>query len=488
MTPRMAIASIALAACALPAAGDLPQPVLERLRAANIPEDAMATVVQRLSDGATILAHQPARPMQPASTIKLLTSLAALERLGPAYRGRTGLFASGDLVGGVLKGDLILRGGGDVDFDWHEFGRLLTLAQLRGIREIRGDFVIDRSLFNPPRTDAGTPAFDETPEFRYNVIPDALLLNTNLLQIDLSSTDKRLRFAVAPVLQGVTVVSELKLVERECADWEDGWQTPAASDVGMGTIVIRLLGEFPRDCVASTSVNVVDRLAFADRLFRVLWAKQGVRFRGQVREGQAPADARPIAEHVSRALTDVVRDINKHSDNPVTRVVYLTMGASSATDPAAATARLAEEQVRAWLAEKGIDAAGLVLDNGSGLSRQERIRPDTLAAVLRAGRSGAWAPEFVSSLPIVAVDGGMRRRLKDSPAAGRARIKTGTLRDVSAIAGYVPDQRGETYIVVAMINDPAADRRIARPILDELIDWVARRGAAEAAVAPPKAD
>src|SRR5258707_14705197 len=138
MTPRMAIASIALAACALPAAGDLPQPVLERLRAANIPEDAMATVVQRLSDGATILAHQPARPMQPASTIKLLTSLAALERLGPAYRGRTGLFASGDLVGGVLKGDLILRGVCDVDFYWHEVGRLLTLAQFRADRESRG--------------------------------------------------------------------------------------------------------------------------------------------------------------------------------------------------------------------------------------------------------------------------------------------------------------------------------------------------------------
>src|SRR5258708_22804041 len=128
MTPRMAIASIALAACALPAAGDLPQPVLERLRAANIPEDAMATVVQRLSDGATILAHQPARPMQPASTIKLLTSLAALDRLGPAYRARTELRATGRLVRGVLEGDLVLHAAGDVAFDSRRLQRPLSLA------------------------------------------------------------------------------------------------------------------------------------------------------------------------------------------------------------------------------------------------------------------------------------------------------------------------------------------------------------------------
>ncbi len=108
--------------------------------------------------------------------------------------------------------------------------------------------------------------------------------------------------------------------------------------------------------------------------------------------------------------------------------------------------------------------------------------------MLRAGRSSAWAAEYVSSLPIVAVDGGMRRRLKGSPAEGRARLKTGTLRDVSAVAGYVPDDSGETYIVVAMINDPAAESRLARPILDALIDWVARRGGPDQALPPRKAD
>lgn len=459
---------------AAPAAADaLPESVLAGLHAAQIPPEALGVVVRRLSNGATILDHQGERPMQPASTLKLVTSLAALEILGPAYRGSAELRAAGRVEQGVLHGELVLKGLGNVDFDWRALERMLRLAHMQGIREVRGDLVLDLGFFQPARADLGVAPFDEAPEFRYNVIPDALLLNTNLVQLDLASDAGRLSAAITPPLADVAVLPQMKLVDRRCQDWEDGWIIPRVVERRKG-MEIRLQGDFPRDCVATTAVNVIDRVAFAERLFRTLWRGMGGRWTGRAREGDTPAGSRLIAEHHSRTLGELTRDINKRSDNPITRVIFLTLGALSTAPGDEPSARRAEAAIRQWLERRGIGHQGLVLENGSGLSRAERITPKQLAAVLEAAATSRWAPEFLASLPIVAVDGGMRRRLQDSPAAGWARIKTGTLRDVTAIAGYVRDQSGAAYVVVAMINHALAVRQVARPILDSLIDWVAR--------------
>ena len=474
---RLRILVLALAfAAALPAAGELPPPVVALLRAAGIPEDAMGVMVQRVSDGKAVLSHHADRSMQPASTLKLVTSLVALDTLGPAFRGRSELRTRGEVVDGVLKGDLVLRGEGDVDLDWQAFQRMLRVVRLAGIREVRGDFVLDRSAFSPARTDLGVAPFDEAPEFRYNVIPDAVLLNTNLVQLDLVSGDREVRVAMTPTLEGVTIASGFELVERACADWEDGWVIPEVRDTPKGAIRIRLQGTFPKRCTASTSINVIDRVVFADRLFRAAWRRMGGSFHGRTRDGAPPADTRVLAEHRSRPLGEIAHDINKDSDNPITRVIYLALGANAAGGEDTPTAQVAERVVRAWLAGKGIDAEGLVLENGSGLSRIERIRPAQLAAVLKVALASEWAPEFLASLPIVAVDGGMRQRLRDSSAARRARIKTGTLRDASAVAGYLKDAAGDVHVVVAMINHELAAKKVARPILDALLEWVAASG------------
>jgi len=474
MTLRSTLLFVLILAAAAPANAALPRPVAAALRAADLPSDAIGVVVQRLRDGRTVVSHRARASMQPASTLKLLTSLAALEILGPAYRGRSELRARADVADGVLAGDLALAGLGDMDLDWRAFEGLLRRARQQGIREIRGDLVLDRSFFAPARSDLGLAPFDETPEFRYNVIPDALLLNTNLVQLELFSDGNAVRVAMAPELDGVTVEPRFTLVQRDCDRWEDGWIAPEVEETH-GALVIRLRGEFPVDCAASTEINVLDRLAFADRLFRSSWRRLGGTFSGRTREGSADAGARTLAEHRSRPLSEVTRDINKRSDNPITRTVFLTLGALSFSPSSLPTSERAALQLRDWLARRGIGAEGLVLENGSGLSRRERIRPLQLAAVLRAGARSEWAPEFLASLPIVAIDGAMRKRLGGSPAAGRARIKTGTLRDVAAIAGYVKDSAGETYVVVAMINHERATRELARPILDSLVDWVARR-------------
>lgn len=482
----LACAALALAAIPLPSrAQDLPPEFAAATRAAGIPLEAVGVSVLRAADGVAVVSHNADRPIGPASTLKLLTSIVALDRLGPAWRGRSELRTRGTLKDGVLSGDVHLRGFADVDLDWQALERMLRRLRLQGIREIRGDLVLDRTFFLPPRTDVGVPPFDESPEFRYNVIPDALSLNTNLVEIEIAAHGERLEVVPVTPLERVVFESEMKLVDRACDDWEDGWLLPAVKGARGGTITVTLRGDFPRECIAGTSINVIDRVAFSDRLFRALWSRLGGRFRGTVRDGPTPPDTKLLAEHRSRTLTDIVRDINKRSDNPTTRMLFLALGTLGPAIPGETTFQAADREVRLWMARHGIEPEGLVLENGSGLSRLERIRPAQLSAALRVGLAGPWGPELVSSLPITAVDGSMRRRLAHTPAAARSRIKTGTLRDVSAVAGYVKDANGEVLVVAAMIHHATATRQVARPLLDQLLLALARSAVSPLRAAPP---
>jgi serine-type D-Ala-D-Ala carboxypeptidase/endopeptidase (penicillin-binding protein 4) len=463
-----------LCAAAFSSAAELPAEVLEQLRAAGIPATAVGVMVQRGTDGTPLFEHQSRVPMQPASTLKLLTAMVALEQLGPAYRGKTELAIEGDVARGVLKGNAYLRGFGDVDFDWHALERMLHRLRNLGIREIRGDLVLDLTFFEPARMDVGLPPFDEAPEFRYNVIPDALGLNMNLLELDLVADSQRVNARLMTPLEGVSIQSGLALKDGDCDDWDDDWKIPSVERKAGGRLDIALRGVYPRNCSTSTALNLMDRVEFAERLFRALWGRMGGKFHGKVREGTTPPSARIVAEHRSRPLAQVLHDIEKRSDNPVTRVIFLTLGALSSAPSGEPTARRSEAQVRAWLERRGIDHKGLVLENGSGLSRNERVTPAQLAALLQAARASDWSPEFAAALPIVALDGGMRKRLRTSPAASRSRIKTGTLRDSTAVAGYVTSDAGESYNMVAIIDHPLAKRKVARPIVDAIIDWAAR--------------
>ncbi len=530
------------------ARAELPEPVARLAHAAGIPEEAIGAIVLR---GDTILvSHEADQPMLPASTMKVITAVVALEELGPAFRGRTELRSKGDIVDGVLKGDLLVRGGADMDLNEDTLRHLLEDLRARGVQRIAGDLVLDRQLFQPPRGDIGKPRFDESPEARYNVVPDALLLNMNMLRVDMDSTGKRgpngagVRTAALPELDRVTVRSAQTLVDADCANWDAGWKPPTIVKEG-GRLAVVLHGTFPRNCRQTYGINVLDRDDYADRLVRATWKQLGGTIAGTTRavdlaehtssmaaaaaaqgaigatdDSAAPAarqdganagaDAdgtRLLAQHVSRALPELVRDTMKVSDNALARMLYLSLGSllpdetlgsrplpagqrlamlmanhggGEASGMPATTQARAEAVIRGWFKRHGIDDSGMVLENGSGLSRTERLRPVQLAAVLNAAGESPWAPEFQASLPIVGVDGTMKRRLRGSQAASRARIKTGTLRDGVAVAGYVPDANGEQCIVVAIINHSNMANGVGRGIVDALIDWTANSSSAPA--------
>jgi len=479
----------------------LPEPVARLAAAHGIPEEAIGAVVLR--GDTTLVSNMADQPFAPASTMKLVTTIVGLEELGPVFKGRTELRSNGEIVNGVLRGDLVLRGGADGDFTADAFTHMLEKLRSQGIRRIDGNLLLDRTLWQPSRPDVGAPQFDESPEAYYNVIPDALWLNMNMLTLDIASDAKAVRASMLPELDKVSVKSELVLTDGECAKWEDGWKIPEYVRNGSRLTVV-LKGTYPRNCAKTNVVNVLDRHDFTERFFRAAWARLGGKFSGSVVEAEAPAAAtRLLAEHLSRSLPEIVRDTNKSSDNGLARTIFLSLGSlqadaklgsrpldaaapaasampgggagDTAAAPAAATLARSEQVVRNWMRKQGIDDLGLVMENGSGLSRVERIRPVQMAGLLRAAQKSLWTPEFMASLPIAGVDGTMKRRLKESAATQRARVKTGTLRDVVAIAGYVPDANGQPCIVVAMVNHERAGSGAGRSIVDALIDWTAQQ-------------
>lgn len=461
--------ALSLGGCATPSP---PDGVPAALARAGLPPDSLGYVLQPLDGSRPALRHRADEAMAPASTIKLLTATVALDRLGINHRGHTELLAAAPPHDGVVDGPLILRGGADPDLDWPALWWLLRQLRERGVRDIRGGLVVDRTLFNPTRLDLGQPPFDEAPEAAYNVIPDALLLNGGLLDLELRATDTGgVAARSLPALAGLRVdASAMTLSASRCQDWSDGWR-PAEVIAEGDARRLRLHGVFPAGCQQREPLQLVDRQWLVTHAVRQFWAELGGTLGAGDAEAAAPAGAVVLARHDGRPLAEVLRGVMKHSDSTLARLVYLQLGAQAASG-AEPTLQAAERVVRAWLAAHGLDDRGLVLDNGSGLSRRERISPAQLAALLRVALTGPQAPELLATLPIAGVDGTMSRRLRDSPAAGQARLKTGTLNEAVSLAGVVNDAGGRPWVFVAFVNHPEAAAR-GRPVLDALAAWVA---------------
>lgn len=459
----------------------LPPPVAAALAQAGLPPHALGAIAIPQTFWARPWQHRANVPMQPGSAMKLVTTIVALDRLGPNHRGRTELHTTGTLNNnGVLDGDLALVGGADPDFDLPALWQLLFELRQRGVHTIKGGLLLDRTLFHPPRIDIGLPPFDESPEWPYNVIPDALMQSGNLMGLALLSAESGAVARLVPPLDGVAVdASALVPTDRPCVEWDDDWLPPRVAETSPGQWRIVLQGGFPRRCEAQAALQLLDRNVIAERQVRAVWASLGGRFTtppGSVREAALPAGAERIAQRQSRPWGEVLRTMNKASDNAHTRLLFLQLGVPAmATNPQASTLDLAQREVLRWFDEQRIDRAGLVMDNGSGLSRSERIAPRTMARAIEVAINGRHAPELLMSLPVAGVDGTMRRRLKGTRAEGWARLKTGTLKNVTALAGTVRDTRGDTWVVAAFINHEDANK--GRPALDALIEWVANSGA-----------
>ena len=450
----------------------LPGPVDVAMRMSGLPPDSTAIVVQEVSAPQPLVAVNAERGLLTASVIKLLTTYAGLELLGPAYSWATEVHALGPVRDGALEGDLVMRGLGDPKITLESFWLLLRSVRARGIREVRGDLVLDRSYFVTEEVDPSR--FDNEPMQPYNTLPDALLVNHKAVRISVAPDveARRARITVEPPLPEIQIANNVTLDNAPCGDWRARIRQEVVSE---GTTArFAFSGRLSAQCEEQVRYySVLNPQVYTAGLFRVLWRELGGQLHGRVREGVVPRGATLVARQESPALSELVRDINKYSNNVMARQLYLALGAASFGAPA--SAEKSERAVRRWIADKGLDVPGLALENGSGLSRIERISARGLSNLLVAAWGSPVMPELIASLPVVGVDGTFRRRIRNTGVNGYAHIKGGTINGVRAIAGYVLDASGRRWSVVCLINHPKVTNANAQPIFDALLQWVYAR-------------
>ncbi|MDO8262029.1 MAG: D-alanyl-D-alanine carboxypeptidase/D-alanyl-D-alanine-endopeptidase [Gallionella sp.] len=504
----------------------LPEPVRDALRHANIPLSSVGIVVQKTDARTPLLSQNARQAMNPASTMKLLTTFAALETLGPAYRWKTEVYLDGVLENGVLQGDLVFKGYGDPKLNIEQFWMWLRELRQRGLREIRGDIVLDCSFFESGIHDPAE--FDNDPTRAYNVGPNALLLNLNALHLRLIPNAAQADALLEPNLSGYVIRNNITTATKQPCKGGDTYKARLEER----NIVLE--GTIPVDCgEVDDYFSLLPHSDYFFAVFSSLWQELGGTLQGKLRVGSVPANQVAFSTHLSPPLSEVIRDINKFSNNIMARQLFLTLGtiptASDITDslrkpvlqnrpamtevntlqsgitntgnptPATSDAELAQHDsgfaasadeqpqrcdpsasiarstaaMRQWLDTQRLKFPELVLENGSGLSRAERISPQSLAELLQRAAHSPFSAELVASLPILGMDGTMKKRFKDNEIAGYAHLKTGMLEGVKSLAGYVQAQSGEQWVVVFIINHPNAKH--GQDAQDALIEWLQKR-------------
>lgn len=462
---------LCLVFCLLPAVAisqhSIPLGVKNVLNHRQLPDDSLSLYVENLNTGKVVIAWNEDVARNPASVMKLLTTLIALENLGPTYTWKTEMYLQGDIEGDTLNGDLLLKGYGDPFLVTERLWSLLRSLRRAGIREIDGDLLLDDSHFNVENYDPG--AFDNQPLRAYNVAPNALLMNFQVVrfQFEPDVSNAMIKMRLDPELDNLQVVNRLSLRNGQCGGFQRGITiTPNES-------VDRMIfsGAFPSGCRGyAMDRAVLDHNAFAFGLIKSLWRDMGGEITGDWRNVIVPENAKPLVTFESPPLTEIISRVNKHSNNVMARQLVYTLAAEELGPPG--TSDKGKEVVSRWLAKRQLDFPELNFDNGAGLSRISRLTARHMGELLRYAWHSPLMPEFVASMSLSGVDGTLARRFRDDSLTGVAHMKTGSLDHVSAIAGYVQAQSGDRFIVVAMQNYHNVHRGTGDEVHKALLRWV----------------
>ena len=491
------------------AAPVLPAEVLAAMRDSGVPARHFGFYAQpvdktQANDAAAIISLNSEQPFLLASTTKVVTSLAALDLLGPAYPWPLSAFTTAAVRDGQLKGDLVIVGRRHA-ISADELRRWFVQMHAEGLSAVTGNIVLDGVLLmssqDPAIGNAALAAgtFEPPPPTAAGWSEPARQFNagTMLLSIEAGAGD-RARLSLVPQPLGVQVVNDVMMASGPCDAWA-AWSSDSVRGNGTPQLLVRGRWDVncPKEYVAyvqplpgmkfmpNTAPREPLRVGAApvevSKSAQVarLWVESGGTLRGRVIEGTAtPLSTRTAtaparwSSAFSIPLSQVVREINKISDNLAACNLLLSLAPASATP--GHERRDAKIRVHEWLIGQGLLEGDIRVDLGSGQSREERGKPRAMVQLLRKAWQTEGAQAFVNSLPIAGVDGTLANRMLEGPATGQAFLKTGTLSDTRALAGYVRSRSGVVYAVTAIVNHPDAAR--ARSALDAFIAWLARNG------------
>ena len=448
----------------------LPAGVRNVLGHRSLPAESLSLFVQDLDTEEVLLQWNAAEPRNPASVMKLVTTLVALDTLGPAYTWRTDIHAMGELDGDTLNGDLLLKGYGDPFLVTERVWVMLRDLRRRGLRNIAGDLLIDDSFFSVEDYDPA--AFDRQPLRAYNVAPNAMMMNFKVVRyfFEPDAAGRSVRIGTDPELDNLDIVNRLSVARGRCRGYQRGISIIPGSDFEQMTFS----GKFPSGCETySMSRTALDHNAFTYGLFKTVWEDVGGSLAGNWKNvsSDLPEDAEPLLSFDSWPLADVISRVNKYSNNVMARQLLLTLAAEQYGAPG--TEENGRRAIADWFAGRGLQPQTLTLSNGSGLSREGRVTAEQMAGLLRYAWTQPYMPEFLSSMSLTGLDGTTKRRFDaDDQLAGRAHLKTGSLDHVSAIAGYLQARSGRRFVVVTMQNHRNVHRGPGEELQEALLRWV----------------
>lgn len=462
-----ALASMVLVTPLMAADEELPVSVRSVMDVRKIPHDSLSVHVIDLASGEVMLKWNDEVSRNPASTMKLVTTLVGLDVLGPSYRWQTDVYALGDIENGRLEGDLLLKGHGDPYLVTERVWQMLRNIKQAGVREVSGDLLLDDSYFDVGLYDPAE--FDKQPLRAYNVAPNALLMNFKVVRYwfepDVSANT--VRVVVDPALENLRVENRISLQNSSCRGYQRGISiTP---NEALDTMVMD--GRFPTRCRRyAMDRTVLEHNAFSYGLFASLWKETGGVLEGGWQNGIAPEDAEPLVSFPSLSLTELISRINKHSNNVMARQLLYTLSAEVLGAPG--TEQGGRRVISDWLQEKAPGVTSVTLDNGAGLSRDARINARDFADILNYAWQQPYMPEFSSSLALSGHDGTLRRRFDDQNLEGQAHLKTGSLDHVAAIAGYMQARSGRRFAVVVLHNHEDIHRGPGEEVQTALLRWL----------------
>jgi len=452
-------------------AGSLPAQIVNLLQKADLSPNSLSVMVKEVPTRASFqpnvqeeaeISHLASLPRIPASLMKLVTTQAALDLLGPNYTWKTNVFITGPIKpSGVLEGDVILRGGLDPKLTVENATHVMQKLRSLGIQKIQGDVLIDKSLFDAPEKDPGK--FDGEPLRPYNVFADALLINFNALLVSITPDPLSgvAHIDIEPRMDGLAYSKQVPLTHSNCLDYRQELKADFSQ-----SLFIKFNGTFAKSCGMKIWPLAFSRpKEFTQRALAGIWQSLGGEIAGSFKLGVLPAKATLLWSENSQPLGDIVRDMNKFSNNVMAQHLFLSLSMGT---PSGANEAASREIVQKWWREK-ISPTPLQIDQGSGLSRDDQLSAQGLVDLLSYAWQSPYMPELISSLPITGMDG----TLKKSQSTALAHLKTGSLRDVNAIAGFVQGRQQKRYMLVAILNDPKA--REGAAVLEGLIQWVANR-------------
>ena len=441
---------LAFCANAAPVNTTLSPKVQQALKTNKLQNDALSLVLLPLNGPGIPTVFNADVSMNPASTMKLVTTYAALEMLGPTHQWKTEFYTDGTLNNGILQGNLYLKGGGDPKLNMEKLWLLMRDLRANGVQQVTGDLVLDRNFFNQPQL----PVFNDDGNDKnkpFLVKPDSLLVNLKALRFVARNDGGKVLISVEPPIASIKIDNQVKAVNAKQCTGDVRYNPVPQAD---GSVLVTVSGQLADGCNSQTYLSLLDHATYTAGAVRAIWKELGGSIQGQDRQASVPKNSKLLARAFSPDLAEIIRDINKYSNNTMAQQLFLSLGAQFRNDADGDDAKAAQRVVRQWLAKKGITAPHLVMENGSGLSRAERVSAREMAQMLQAAWQSPYAAEFISSMPIAGKDGTMRKRLKTTAMNGQAHIKTGTLNTVRAISGFSRDSNGNTWAVVAILNDP----------------------------------